>query len=177
MLANGYACKDPKQVTAEDFYTSGFDIKQNTTDGGSGSNSISVVQIPGINTLDISIGRLDLEPYGVLPPHYHPRATEILTVLQGTIEVGFVTSNPEYRLISKVIKKGDVFVIPKGLVHFQKNVGNDHGVAIVAFNSQDRGVVTVGDAVFGSNPRVSTGLLAKSFKVEDNVISLLKTKF
>ncbi|KAJ0592910.1 putative germin, rmlC-like cupin domain superfamily, rmlC-like jelly roll [Helianthus annuus] len=66
----------------------------------------------------------------------HPRATEILTVLEGTLQVGFVTSNPDNHFITKVLKKGDVFVFPVGLVHFQHNVGNGYAVAIAALSSQ-----------------------------------------
>ncbi|KAK1560703.1 hypothetical protein Q3G72_029896 [Acer saccharum] len=154
VLVNGYVCKDPKLVIAEDFYTSGLHLERNISDScGSGSDSISVIQVPGLNTLGISMGRVDLDSWG------------------------FVSSNPENRLISKVLKKGDVFVIPKGLVHFQRNIGNGHAVALTAFNSQNRGVVTVGNAVFGSKPSISSDLLAKSFQVDENVIHQLQAKF
>lgn len=65
----------------------------------------NVVQIPGLNTLGISLARVDNAPYGLNPPHIHPRATEILTVLEGTLYVGFVTSNPNNRLISRPFTK------------------------------------------------------------------------
>ncbi|KAL5771826.1 hypothetical protein ACOSP7_011437 [Xanthoceras sorbifolium] len=178
VLVNGYICKDPKLVKPEDFYTSGLHIQRSVSDDcGSGSDSISVTEVPGINTLGISMGRVDLDIRGVIPPHYHPRASEIITVIQGTIEAGFVTSNPENRLISKLLKKGDVFVIPQGLVHFQRNIGNGHAVALTAFNSQNRGVVTVGNAVFGTKPTMSSDLLAKAFQVDDNIIHRLQANF
>ncbi|KAJ6967141.1 hypothetical protein NC652_004638 [Populus alba x Populus x berolinensis] len=62
------------------------------------------------------MARIDYAPWGLIPPHSHPRATEILTVLEGRLLVGFVTSNPDNRLITKVLEKGDVFVFPIGLV-------------------------------------------------------------
>ncbi|KAF2310756.1 hypothetical protein GH714_016922 [Hevea brasiliensis] len=43
------------------------------------------------------------------------------------------TSNPwvqRNRLITKVVNKGDVFVFPVGLIHFQRNVGYGKAVAI-----------------------------------------------
>ncbi|KAF6174839.1 hypothetical protein GIB67_017896 [Kingdonia uniflora] len=61
---------------------------------------------------------IDYAPWGVNAPHTHPRASEILTVLEGTLYVGFVTSNPENRLIAKTFQKGDVFVFPVGLTLF-----------------------------------------------------------
>ena len=80
--------------------------------------------------------RIDFEPYDINPPHTHPRATEILTVLEGKLGVGFVTSNADgNRLIYRVLKKGDVFVFPIGLIHFQINIGHSKVVAIAALSS------------------------------------------
>ena len=62
---------------------------------GSNVTTVNVDQIPGLNTLGISLVRIDYAPYGQNPPHTHPRATKILIVLEGTLYVGFVTSNTE----------------------------------------------------------------------------------
>lgn len=77
----------------------------------------------GLNTLGISLVRIDHAPYGLNPPHTHPRATEILVVLEGSLYVSFITSNPDNKLFTKVLCKGDVFVFPEGLIHFQLNFG------------------------------------------------------
>ncbi|KAL6197095.1 hypothetical protein ACLB2K_032707 [Fragaria x ananassa] len=96
--------------------------------------------------------------------------TEILTVLEGTLQVGFVTSNPENRLISKVLEKGDMFVFPVGLPHFQHNVGTGNAVAIAALSSQNPGAITLANAVFGSKPDISADVLAKAFQVDKNIV-------
>ena len=89
---------------AEDFFFSGFLTPGNTSNKvGSYVTPANVMQIPGLNTLGISMVRVDYAPYGQNPPHTHPRATEILVVLEGTLYVGFVTSNPENRLFTKVL--------------------------------------------------------------------------
>ncbi|KAF2918426.1 hypothetical protein DAI22_08g057300 [Oryza sativa Japonica Group] len=112
------------------------------------------------------------------PPHTHPRATEILTVLEGTLYVGFVTSNPNNTLFSKVLNKGDVFVFPQGLIHFQFNP-NPHqpAVAIAALSSQNPGAITIANAVFGSKPPISDEVLAKAFQVEKGTIDWLQAQF
>ena len=131
MFVNGKFYKDPKLATPNDFFFSGLRLPGNTSNKlGSMVTPANVAQIPGLNTLGVSLARVDYAPYGLNPPHIHPRATEILTVLEGTLYVGFVTSNPENRLISKVLYKGDVFVFPQGLIHFQLNVGTTNAVAI-----------------------------------------------
>ncbi|XWS58460.1 hypothetical protein CRYUN_Cryun08bG0035700 [Craigia yunnanensis] len=91
--------------------------------------------------------------------------------------VGFVTSNPDNRLIKKVLNKGDVFVFPVGLIHFQFNVGKTNAVAVAALSSQNPGVITIANAVFGSDPSINPDVLAKAFKLERNVVKNLQSKF
>ncbi|XP_068654056.1 germin-like protein 8-2 isoform X1 [Aristolochia californica] len=175
---NGFVCKDPMLAVAEDFFFSGLDkVRTPTNAVGSTVTALNVTLVPGLNTLGITLVRIDYAPYGQNPPHTHPRATEILIVLEGSLFVGFVTSNPENRLISKVLQKGDVFVFPIGLIHFQFNVGNTNAVAIAALSSQNPGVITIADAVFGSNPKISADILARAFQVDKKIIDLIQSKF
>ncbi|KAI9177727.1 hypothetical protein LWI28_018519 [Acer negundo] len=175
---NGLACKDPMMVQASDFSFSGLHIPGNTSNAvGFGAKAVNVVQVPGLNTLGISLVRLDYAPRGINPPHTHPRASEILTVIEGSLEVGFVTSNPENRLISKVLQKGDVYVFPVGLVHFQRNVGYGNAVAIAALSSQNPGVITIANAVFGSKAPIASDLLAKAFQVDKKMVEQIQSKF
>ncbi|AES64846.1 rhicadhesin receptor, putative [Medicago truncatula] len=156
MLGNS-VCKDPKLVEANDFLFSGLHIAGNTTNPvGSRVTPVFAAQLPGLNTLGISMARVDIAPWGVNPPHSHPRATEIFTVLEGTLEVGFITSNPENRHSRKVLQKGDVFVFP--------------------IDSQNPGAITIGNAVFGAAPEIASEVLIKSFKL-DKTTNYLLSKF
>ncbi|KAJ1279205.1 hypothetical protein BS78_04G137500 [Paspalum vaginatum] len=178
VLVNGFACKDTKDVAAEDFFFSGLHKVGNTSNKqGSAVTAVNVAQIPGLNTMGISLVRIDYAPNGMNPPHTHPRATEILTVLKGSLYVGFVTSNPNNKLISKVLNEGDVFVFPKGLVHFQFNYGTGNVVALAALSSQNPGVVTIANTVFGSKPSISNNILAKAFQVNAAAVDLIQAQF
>ncbi|XP_061946701.1 germin-like protein subfamily 1 member 14 [Populus nigra] len=179
VFVNGKFCKDPKLATANDFFFSGLNIARSTSNPvGSVVTPANVAQIPGLNTLGISLVRIDYAPYGGLnPPHTHPRATEILTVLEGTLYVGFVTSNPDNRLITKVLNPGDVFVFPVGLIHFQFNVGKTKASAIAALSSQNPGVITIANAVFGSTPPIRSDVLAKAFQVDNKIVDYLQKQF
>ncbi|XP_057975470.1 putative germin-like protein 2-1 [Malania oleifera] len=178
VFVNGKFCKDPKLATADDFSFSGLNVPGNTSNRvGSNVTLVNVDKLAGLNTLGISIARLDFAPYGLNPPHTHPRGTELLTVLEGTLFVGFVTSNPENRLITKVLNPGDVFVFPVGLIHFQFNVGETNAVAIAGLSSQNPGVITIANAVFGSKPPISIDVLTKAFQVDKNVINYLQAQF
>ncbi|CAN4109091.1 unnamed protein product [Withania somnifera] len=147
VMLNGRVCKNPMLVEVNDFYYGGLNVPRNTsTQSGINVTPVSVSQVPGLNTLGISMARIDFAPGGINPPHSHPRATEMLVVIEGTLQVGFVTSNPENRLISKVIRLGDVFVFPVGLVHYQRNVGYGNAIALLSLNSQNPGLITMRDA-------------------------------
>ncbi|PIM98317.1 hypothetical protein CDL12_29209 [Handroanthus impetiginosus] len=175
---NGFACLDPNQVTADHFLFRGLNIPGNTSNPlGSFVNRPTVLEIPGLNTLGISTVRVDYAPRGVVPPHRHPRAAEILTVLEGTVLVGFVTSDPENRLISKVLHKGDVFVFPFGLIHFQQNVGENNAVTIAFLSSQNPGVIAIANTLFGSDPPINNDVLAKAFQVDKSIIKKLQAQF
>ncbi|PWA35156.1 Cupin 1 [Artemisia annua] len=177
VLVNGYTCKTGSLVQANDFYFGGLHIMGNTSNAfGVGRTPVFVTQLPGLNTLGISMARVDFAPSGSFSPHTHPRATEILTILEGSLEVGFVTSNPENRLISKVLYKGDVFVFPVGLVHYQRNIGNTNVIGIAAFSSQNPGLISIPNVVFGSKPDMSTDIIAKAFQTSENIINSIQLK-
>ncbi|XVE62669.1 hypothetical protein DITRI_Ditri06bG0137900 [Diplodiscus trichospermus] len=142
-------CKDPKLAKAEDFFYSGLNVPRNTSNPvGSTVTPINVAQIPGLNTLGISLVRIDYAPYGGLnPPHTHPRATEILVV----VEVG--------------------------LIHFQFNIGNTNAVAFAGLSSQNPGVITIAKAVFGSDAAINPDVLAKAFQLDKNIVNQLQSRF
>lgn len=175
---NGVVCKDPNLVQANDFLFRGLHVMRDTSNEvGSNVTAVSVAELPGLNTLGISMARIDFAPQGINPPHTHPRATEILVVINGSLEVGFVTSNPDNRLLTKVLETGDVFVFPQGLIHFQRNVGHGYAVAIAGLSSQNPGLITIAKAVFGSDPDINRDILAKAFQVDKNVIYQIQSKF
>ncbi|KAK0602272.1 hypothetical protein LWI29_031904 [Acer saccharum] len=95
---------------------------------------------------------------------------------EGTLYVGFVTSNPDNKLFTKVLHKGDVFVFPVGLIHFQFNIGKTNAVAFAALSSQNPGVITIANAVFKSDPPINPDVLAKAFQLDQNVVKSLQAK-
>jgi len=174
---NGKFCKYSKLVSANDFFFSGLNIPRDKSNPlGSTVTLLNMDKILGLNTLGISLARIDFAPYGLNPPHVHPRGTEILVVLEGTLLVGFVTSNTDNRLFTKVLNAGDVFVFPIGLIHFQFNTGHTNAVAIADLSSQNPGVITIANAVFGSNPPINPDVVAKAFQLDRNVINYLQKK-
>ena len=128
-----------------------------------------------VNTLGITMNHVDLALGGVNPPHIHPRATEIAFVVEGTILAGFITTNNT--LFSQKLEKGDVFVFPRGLVHFQQNIGPSSAMTITAFNSQLPGAQVLPFTLFGSTPSVPDAVLSKAFRISEKVVKKISSKF
>ncbi|VVA28346.1 PREDICTED: germin [Prunus dulcis] len=160
ILVNGVVCKDSKLVDANDFFFSGLHLAGNTSNAvGSCVTPVNVAQIAGLNTLSISIARIDYAPWGINPPHTHPRASKILTVLSK-----WVLSPPTLKTATS----------PRC---FRRNVGYGNAVAIAALSSQNPGVITIANAVFGSKPAISTDIVAKAFQVDKNAVYNFQSKF
>ncbi|KAM7257646.1 hypothetical protein ACFE04_013387 [Oxalis oulophora] len=178
VLVNGKSCKNPSLVKADDFSFSGFKYPGNTSNIlGAAVTPGFVSEFPGVNTLGISMSRVDYAPNGGLnPPHLHPRSSEILTVLEGTLYAGFITSNPDNTLYAKTLRKGETFVFPVGLIHFQRNIGKTRAVALAAFNSQNPGVVTVANTIFDSTPSIKPEVLATAFQMSLDEVKQFQAK-
>ncbi|WVZ67411.1 hypothetical protein U9M48_016487 [Paspalum notatum var. saurae] len=173
---NGFPCKRPENVTANDFFSNVLARPGNTGNAvGSAVTAANVEALPGLNTLGVSLARIDFAPWGVNPPHTHPRATEAIFVLEGSLDVGFLTT--ANTLYARTVCKGDVFVFPRGLVHFQRNNGNAPAAVISAFNSQLQGTQGVAETLFGASPPVPTDVLARAFQIDGGLVEAIKSKF
>ena len=174
LKVNGFACKDEANITASDFFFGGLakaGVINNTV--GSVVTAANVEKIPGLNTLGVSLSRIDYKPGGLNPPHTHPRATEVVFVLEGQLDVGFITT--ANKLIAKTIKEGEIFVFPKGLVHFQKNNGDKPAAVISAFNSQLPGTLSIAAALFTATPAVPDDVLSQAFQIDTEEVDNIKT--
>ncbi|XP_071718327.1 germin-like protein 9-3 [Rutidosis leptorrhynchoides] len=132
----------------------------------------SMAEFPALNGQSVSYAVLQFPNGTVNPPHTHPRASELLFVLMGSLQVGFVdTTN---KLFTQTLQQGDVFVFPKGLVHFQYNCGtNTQALALSAFGSANAGTVSVPNSVF--NTTIDDQILALSFKTDVATIQKIKS--
>ncbi|XP_030549826.1 germin-like protein 9-3 [Rhodamnia argentea] len=131
----------------------------------------SAKEFPALEGQSVSYAVLEFPAGAVNPPHTHPRGSELLFLTYGTLQVGFVdTTN---KLFTQTLQAGDMFIFPKGLVHFQFNSNQtDDAVAVSAFGSASAGLVSVPVTVFETN--IDSGILAKSFKTTVNTIQALK---
>ncbi|XP_057829604.1 germin-like protein subfamily 1 member 1 [Cryptomeria japonica] len=165
IFINGFPCLSPSQTSSQHFTTSALNTLANTSGNpfGVGAIATTTTILPGINTLGIQMVRANVDVGGQVPPHTHPRATEMVYILEGYILAGFVDSSNN--LFSQKIKAGDVFVFPKGTLHFLHNIGKTPANWITAFNSQNPGVAVTPMVTFAANPPIPPKVLSKAFQV------------
>ncbi|CAM6111346.1 unnamed protein product [Calypogeia fissa] len=176
---NGYPCQDPALATTEDFAFSGLANPANLTGNPiNGTATFGFVRDwPALNTLGLGLARLDINPGGIIMPHTHNLATEILFCLEGEIYTGFVTNsdNPAVpnKLYAKIVKKGEAFIFPRGLLHFQLNKGTVPAVSLNVLNGQNPGIQLMPVALFGVG--IDPELLAKSFFINETQVAGLES--
>ncbi|KAL2932725.1 Germin-like protein 11-1 [Bienertia sinuspersici] len=166
IFINGFPCKNPANVTASDFKTSYLKSAGDTYNIiRSSTNIVGAAKFPGLNTLGLGLGRTDMEVDGLVTPHSHPRAAEILFVSKGTVRVGFVDTRNQ--VFQKVLKEGDVFIIPKGMLHFIFNLGYEFATIFSVLNSQNPGLIDVTGGLFGSGSEVATKMKERGIPIPD----------
>ncbi|KAH6757211.1 hypothetical protein C2S52_023539 [Perilla frutescens var. hirtella] len=98
---------------------------------------MKVARIARLNALGLTMARLDFLPNGFIPPHYHPRGIEILTVLEGSMEA-----------VKSSKKRG---------------VGAGNTVVLSAVNNQNAGIVEPAHGLFGAKPPINSDYLFDAF--------------
>ncbi|XP_024526166.1 germin-like protein 1-3 [Selaginella moellendorffii] len=174
LTINGFPCKKASNTTTEDFIFGALKRSAKTnTPLGAAAVFGSVNEYPALNSLGLSIARLDFAKGGLIAPHTHPRASEMIYVVKGSMYAGFVTT--DNKLFARVISKGDVMIFPRGLIHWQLNVGNTSAVGIVTLNSQFPGFQLIANSMFGS--KILDEVLMKTFFLNKKAIQQLKSIF
>ena len=178
LTINGRTCKPADQVTAADFASQllrNSAVQKPTGTTRATVTLASVANFPGLNTLGLSIARIDFPANGGLnPPHVHPRATEVLFLAQGTLTVGFVSTAPNNTLFQATLYPGDLFVFPRGLPHFQINLDRRNpALAIAALNSQNPGVSQLAVALLATNPPLPGIVLQETLGIDQEEVDKL----
>ncbi|KAG6550221.1 hypothetical protein Mapa_008181 [Marchantia paleacea] len=126
---------------------------------------------PALDGLGVSFAMLQYPPQTLNALHTHPRGSELLYIVQGVLDVGLIDSTN--KLFSQTLHEGDLFVFPKGLVHFQINWDMHRTVkAVAGFSSSNPGLIRLPANLFQSG--ISDEVLEKSFGVSADTVKNLK---
>ncbi|XVE84979.1 hypothetical protein DITRI_Ditri17bG0055100 [Diplodiscus trichospermus] len=175
LFLNGAPCLNPRLALSSHFITSALAKPGDTKANPFGFSVIltTLANLPGINTMGITMARVDIAAEGLVPPHSHPRASEVTICLQGVLLVGFVdTSN---RLFTQQLQPGDSFVFPRGLIHYLYNLDSRKpALAISGLSSQNPGAQIASRAAFVSNPFIPDRVLEKAFQISRNDVDKIR---
>ncbi|OIW14315.1 hypothetical protein TanjilG_21455 [Lupinus angustifolius] len=170
----GYPCKLPKDVTVNDFVFSNF------TNGAPNQFNFSftpaiVDNFPALNGLGFSFAKVELEEGATVPMHAHPDATEVVIAGSGPAKytTGFITSDNV--VYTKTLSEGDIFVIPKGLLHFGINTGKGKASGLAVFSSEKPSIQVLDLALFGN--KLDSSIVEKTTFLDAAQVKKLKALF
>ncbi|KAL8211564.1 hypothetical protein R6Q57_006001 [Mikania cordata] len=172
---NGAPCINPADASPSHFTTSALSKPGNTAANPLGFNVTltTIRNLPGMNTLGLTMARVDIAGNGLVPPHTHPRASEVTILVKGSLLVGFVdTSN---RLFTQQLREGEAFVFPKGLMHFLYNLDSKaSALAISGLTSQNPGAQLASASTFTTKPNIPDEILKKAFQINDQDVTRIR---
>lgn len=170
---NGVPCINPDYALANHFATSALSEIGDMNQFGFNATLTNTHNLPGLNTLGLAMARIDIAANGLVPPHSHPRASEVIILLEGSLLVGFVdTSN---HLYTQQLRSGDCFVFPKGLIHFLYNINPQKPTLVISgLSSQNPGAQISSLAAFTSKPLIPDVVLQKGFKVNGQDLTRIR---
>nr|CAB3456561.1 unnamed protein product [Digitaria exilis] len=90
----------------------------------------------------------------------------------GTLLVGLVDAARNGTVYTAALEAGDMFVFPKGMVHWQWNNGSDVARAFSAFGSASPGTISLPTALFETG--IDDAVLEKSFHTDEATVEELK---
>lgn len=171
---NGVPCINPDEVSPSHFVTSALSKNGNTSNlFGFSVTATNTVNLPGLNTLGLVLVRVDIAGNGIVPPHSHPRASEVTTCLKGLLLVGFVDTNNS--VFTQNLNPGESFVFPKGLIHFLYNRDSrEPALALSGLNSQNPGAQIASLATFASKPPIPDEILKKAFQITTREVEIIR---
>ncbi|MQM18788.1 hypothetical protein Taro_051782, partial [Colocasia esculenta] len=98
----------------------------------------SQVEFAVLDGQSVSMAVLQYAPGGINVLHTHLRSVELLVVVKGWLEVGFIDSTN--KLFVQTPQTEDMFVFSKGLPHYQLNRdGKYPAIAVSAFGNANAG--------------------------------------
>jgi oxalate decarboxylase/phosphoglucose isomerase-like protein (cupin superfamily) len=136
-------------------FTSGLGTTQ--TAGGN-LTVANVANFPALFANGLAMAVAQIGPCGLNTPHTHPRATELLYLVTGEMESGFIEENGA-RFVKNAMTKGQGTLIPQGSVHYQLNTGCDPVIFVAALNDEDPGASQIAQLFFGLPPNVTQATL------------------
>lgn len=171
MQIRSVSAADPDPLLDNPLNLTSFTLRDIFRNGdvSSGSGGVRAAantgNFPGTTSEGITVVRFEMVPCGVNLPHTHPRASELLSLISGgPLQVGFIDTSGKAHL--DIIRSGDSTLFPRGLLHFEINLGTENATYVSALNSQNPGTLNAAASLF----RVPELVLATALNTEFSVL-------
>lgn len=96
---------------------------------------------------------LNLGPCSMLPPHYHPRASNFVVAVSGETHTYMVTENGA-RVVETTLTAGKMTIFPRGSLHAMENLGCTPAQLVSALNDEDQGTQNMVNSLMGLPQRI-----------------------
>ena len=87
----------------------------------------------------------------MLPPHYHPRASNYVVAVKGNTTTYMYEENGA-RLVKQTLTPGHATIFPQASMHMMVNNGCENSQLVSALNNEDAGTQNIGNVFTNSFP-------------------------
>ncbi|RMY71538.1 hypothetical protein D0863_05094 [Hortaea werneckii] len=99
----------------------------------------------------MSMAMLNMGPCAMLPPHWHPQASNYVVTVLGSVTTYMWKENGA-RLVTEKLTPGKMTIFPQGSMHMMVNTGCENAQVVSALNSPDAGTANVGQVFANGFP-------------------------
>ncbi|KAF2720970.1 RmlC-like cupin [Polychaeton citri CBS 116435] len=99
----------------------------------------------------MTLAMLNLGPCAMLPPHYHPRASNYVVAVLGNTTTYMFEENGA-RLVTEVLTPGKATIFPQASMHMMQNNGCENAQLVSALNSEDAGTQNIANVFTNGFP-------------------------
>ena len=112
----------------------------------------------------LTMAMLNLGPCAMLPPHYHPRASNYVVAVQGTTDTYMIAENGA-RTVKETLTPGKMTIFPQASVHTMMNTGCENAQLVSALAADDAGTHNIANALFSLPPEIVGTVLGAGVNV------------
>ncbi|KAK7046246.1 Spherulin-1b protein [Favolaschia claudopus] len=154
-----------------------YNNQKRATGANGGSLLVATVEnFPFLTEMGLSGVVSFVEPCGLNIPHTHPRANELLTVIDGILDSGFVQENGFNTEVRTRLGKYQATVFPMGSIHYQQNPTCEPAVFVAAVNSEDPGRSDIATNFFMLSPDIVDASLGYPHTIGASNIDTYKSR-
>ena len=154
-----------KQLPSDSDWVFDFTTEPSYTYSPGSVVNANAATFPAIVGNGMTLAMLNLGPCAMLPPHYHPRATNLVVAVAGTTNTYMIEENGA-RMVSETLTPGKMTIFPRASLHSMQNMGEPphhsllllnilisapgcgNATLVSALNSEDAGTHNIMNALY-----------------------------